>query len=444
MKLELGDIQGNVLKGYGFPAAAYVSLVVRNPRDGRGLLADLRRRVTDATPWTLRPTAALNVALSHSGLRRLGASDDELASFPDEFCQGMAARWRDLGDLGRSAPGNWDAGLRAGDIDVLVSLHGCSEQVLRARLRQLIGRVGAYRGVRVSGVQRGRLQWAEGGYQRENFGYRDGFSQPAIRGAPGPQDRGQGVPIAVMDGGWRPVEPGEFILGYRDEDGVFPDAPVPPFARNGTFMVYRKLAQDVDAFHRLVSAVADEHFDRDRAFVAAKLAGRWQDGTPLMLHPWVDKGRGPKEELNDFRYGRDSRGRACPLGAHIRRANPRDSLPGGAHRTRRHRIIRRGIPYRSGRDCGLIFVCFNASIVRQFEIVNGWLMDGDPFNLGRDPDILAGPRRPGARVRMTVPGDPPVQFESPEPLVWTRGGEYLFLPSLTTLDALADEDAIRR
>ncbi len=81
--------------------------------------------------------------------------------------------------------------------------------------------------------------------------------------------------------------------------------------------------------------------------------------------------------------------------------------------------------------------------MRQFETVNLWLKDGDAFGLGRDPDILAGPRRPGARVGMTVPGDPPVQFESPEPLVWTRGGEYLFLPGLTTLEALADEDAIR-
>ena len=134
-----------------------------------------------------------------------------------------------------------------------------------------------------------------------------------------------------MDGGWRPLEPGEFILGYRDEDGVLPEAPVPPFARNGTFMVYRKLAQDVPAFERLVRAAADEHFDGDVELVAAKLAGRWRDGSPLMLHPWIDRGRGPREVLNDFRYGGDELGRSCPLGAHVRRANPRDGLPGGAH-----------------------------------------------------------------------------------------------------------------
>ena len=134
--------------------------------------------------------------------------------------------------------------------------------------------------------------------------------------------------------------------------------------------------------------------------------------------------------------------RAHGLSLHRRGDQPR-GLPGGAQRTRRHRIIRRGIPFgpveppygRWGR--GLLFVCFNASISRQFEVVNGWLGDGDVFGLGREPDILAGTRDDGTTVRMTVPGDPPVLLEAPEPLVRTRGGEYLFLPGLTAIQALA-------
>jgi Dyp-type peroxidase family len=444
MTLDLDDIQGNVLQGYGFPEAAYVSLRIRDESDGRGLLADLRHDVTAATRWASPPDSALNVAVSHRGLEWLGVGTEALASFPREFRAGMAGRAQELGDLGPSAPERWEAGLRPEDIDLLVSLHACSRHELSRQVRWLRDQANRYPGVTESGLQRGRLQRAKTGWPRENFGYRDGFSQPAIRGAPGRQDRGQGVAIPFMDGGWRPLEPGEFILGYRDEDRVLPDAPVPPFARNGTFMVYRKLAQDVEAFRDLVTTVAKEHFDGDFELVAAKLAGRWRDGSPLMLQPWIDSGRGPREELNDFRYAGDPRGRACPLGSHIRRANPRDGLPGGATRTRRHRIIRRGIPYRSGRhDRGLIFVCFNASIVRQFEIVNSWLNDGDTFGLGRDSDILAGSRRPGRAVRMTVPGDTPVQFDSPKPLVSTRGGEYLFVPGLATLEALADDSARR-
>jgi Dyp-type peroxidase family len=437
--LELDDIQGNVLQGYGFPEAAYVSLRIDKKRHGRGLLAELRPEVTPATQWRNKPVSTLNIALSHRGLEKLGVPKRVRASFPPEFCEGMARRAKQLGDR----PGGRQKGLRAKDIDVLVMLQATSKQVLDLRLRQLKDRVARYPGVRIRRVQRGRLQRAAQGWERENFGFRDGFSQPAIRGAPGRADRGQGVAIPALDGGWRPLEPGEFVLGYRDEDGVLPDAPLPPFARNGTFMVYRKLEQDVRAFNRLVNRVARKHFDGNHKLVAAKLAGRWYDGTPLMLHPEVDEGSGEREVLNDFRYAGDPQGRACPLGAHVRRANPRDGLPGGAARTRRHRILRRGIPYRGRRSRGLIFVCFNASIVRQFEVVNRWLNDGDPFGLGPEPDVLAGARK-RKRVVMTVPGDPPVLFESRKPLVYTRGGEYLFLPALSSLAVLADDAAIRR
>jgi Dyp-type peroxidase family len=442
--LELDDIQGNVLQGYGFPEAAYVSLRVDKERQGRGLLAELRPQVTPATQWERRPVSTLNIALSHRGLARLGVRKRVLASFPPEFSQGMAARAGQLGDVGRSAPGEWEKGLEEDDIHILVMLQAPSRDVLHLRLRQLKNRVARYPGVRVRGVHRGRLRRSPQGWEREHFGFRDGFSQPAIRGAPGRCDPGQGVPIPALDGGWRPLAPGEFVLGYRDEDGVLPEAPLPPFTRNGTFMVYRKLEQDVLAFRKLVERVADKHFEGNRKLVRAKLAGRWPDGTPLMLHPFVDEGSGAREVLNDFRYGDDPQGRACPLGAHVRRANPRDGLPGGAPRTRRHRIIRRGIPYGPDRGRrGLLFVCFNASIVRQFEVVNGWLNDGDAFGLGPEPDLLAGARR-RKRVLMTVQGDPPVVFESRKPLVYTRGGEYLFLPALSSLDALADEAAIRR
>jgi Dyp-type peroxidase family len=441
--LELDDIQGNVLQGYGFPEAAYVSLQVGRKRDGRGLLAELRPQVTPATLWERRPVSTLNIAISHRGLEQLGVPKRVLASFPHEFRSGMAARAKYLCDRGRGAPSRWQEGLRSGQIHVLVMLQATSKDALDLRVRQLEDRVAAYPGVRIRRVQRGRLQRSEHGWERENFGFRDGFSQPAIKGAPGRSDPGQGVAIPALDGGWRPLEPGEFVLGYRDEDGVLPEAPRAPFARNGTFMVYRKLEQDTVAFRELVERVADEHFDGNRTLVAAKLAGRWPDGTPLMLHPHVDEGSGAREVLNDFRYAGDPQGRACPLGAHVRRANPRDALPGGAPRTRRHRIIRRGIPYVGRRRRGLIFVCFNASIARQFEVVNSWLNNGDVFGLGPEPDVLAGARR-HKRVVMTIQGDPPVLFESRKPLFRTRGGEYLFLPALSSLESLADDAAIRR
>jgi Dyp-type peroxidase family len=251
--------------------------------------------------------------------------------------------------------------------------------------------------------------------------------------------------------GWRPLASGEFVLGYRDDDGVIPAAPTAPVGRNGTFMVFRKLHQDVAAFRRLLKSIAYKHFSGDEELAAAKLAGRWRDSAPVRLFPGGDHNGHPKlskADINDFRYRGDYDGRACPLGAHVRRANPRDAMYGGSERSRRHRIIRRGMPYGQplapgtfeddGGERGLIFVCFNASIARQFEAVNRWLLDGDPFALGSEADALTAHKQD----LMTVQGNPPSLLEI-EPIVWTRGGEYLFLPGLTALDALSDSDGAR-
>lgn len=442
--LELDSIQGNVLQGYGLPCAAYVNVWVGDPQEGRRLLGELCVGVTDARPWRRgKPPATLNVALSYAGLRALGVYDEVLETFPPEFSQGMAARAERLGDFGFSAPDNWEETLRSGLIHLLVIVHARSDERLSLQIERVTEHVSARHNVRIGDVQRARLLGPSTDSSREHFGYRDGFAQPAIAGGPGRKDPGQGVPLSSNL--WRSLEPGEFVLGYHDEDGVLPAAPAPPFDRNGTFMVYRKIAQDVAAFRRLLADVAREHFSGDHDFAAAKLAGRWPDGAPVMLQPENAAAPYARKELNDFRYADDPQGRVCPIGAHIRRANPRDSLYGGGDRTRRHRIIRRGMPYgtklldgavdKMG-SRGLIFICFNASIARQFEVVNGWLNKGDVFGLGRDADVLTG-SGPAVAQKMTVQGDPPLLLLR-KPLVQTRGGEYLFLPSVDALDALAD------
>ena len=136
----------------------------------------------------------------------------------------------------------------------------------------------------------------------------------------------------------------------------------------------------------------------------------------------------------------------CPLGAHIRRTNPRDALGFDGLLSFRHRIIRRGMPYGAPLaseaaeddhvDRGLIFVCFNASISRQFEGIQAqWLNDGNVFHLGHDSDFLMGD--PHGTGKMTVEGDPPFFLGPQGPFVTTRGGEYLFVPGMGALRALA-------
>jgi Dyp-type peroxidase family len=437
--LELADIQGNVLQGYGLPRCAYVNVGFADAAAGRRLLADLAALVTVAD--SPKPDFAVNVALSYAALERLELPERVLQSFPEEFRSGMAARAGRLGDLGKSAPGGWQPELGKGEIHVLLMVHASSA----SDQRDIVERFAAYDGVTIAHAEDGRLGDREAhGFTREHFGFEDGFGQPAVAGQTSRAYPGQGVPTGGRPRllrrrtplGWRSLAAGEFILGYRDEDGVVPAAPDDPYGTNGTFMVFRKLKQNVPAFRALVKELADEHFSGDTALARAKLAGRFDDGTPLIAAPGTDG-------KNDFRYLADGQGYACPVGAHIRRANPRDSLPGLGQRTRRHRIIRRGMPYGppladgadDGVDRGLLFVCFNASIARQFEVINSWLTGGDAFGL-QGGDVLTD--RTGAPA-MTIEGDPPVLFQatrSREPLITTRGGEYLFLPGRRALAAL--------
>jgi Dyp-type peroxidase family len=289
------------------------------------------------------------------------------------------------------------------------------------------------------------------GEQREHFGFTDGFSQPAIEGVAREDVRGQGIPYKsptwwpFAKTHWRAIKPGEFVLGYEDEDRGPAPAPPAPFDRNATYMVWRKLRQDVGAFRAQLAEQA-RRLELDEELVAAKLVGRWRDGSPLVLRPdGPDPALGnDKRRANDFRYGDDPDGLRCPRGAHVRRTNPRDTLGWEGRLTARHRILRRGMPYGpplpegaadDGEDRGLLFVCLQASIARQFEIVQSqWCNDGNAFGLGREADPITGPA--GSEVRHIIEGDPPRVVAPLRSHVECRGGEYLVVPSVSALRAL--------
>ncbi|HEX6026357.1 MAG TPA: Dyp-type peroxidase [Solirubrobacter sp.] len=432
--IELDDIQGNVLRGYTMPAAAYLWLRIVDVGQARALMRRMLPQVATAAPWASPPATALNVAFTFAGLRALGLPEAVLDSFPEAFREGMAARADRLGDRGPSAPEHWEPGFDTAH--VLVTVSAVDGAHLRAALASVIGEDAEMRAVALTHLQ--RAEALPGG--RDHFGFFDGIAQPAIQGSGVAPRPGDGQPDGV--GGWREVATGEFLLGYRDEDDTLPAAPLPPFERNGTFVVYRKLAMDVAAFRRFVAGAG---FPGGPDQLAAKIVGRWPDGTPLALSP--DR-PDPSAAINDFSYRDDPDGLRCPLGAHIRRANPRDSLGFYDGRlTNRHRIVRRGRSYGpplepgatedDGVDRGLIFVCFQADIWRQFETIQSlWIDDGDPFGLGVDKDFLAGEPH-GTEGKMTIQGRPPF-FLKPQPrFVTLRGGGYLFQPSMTALRALA-------
>jgi Dyp-type peroxidase family len=407
-----------------------------------GLVASDPPAITTAAPYTARPAVARNVALSAAGLSALRVDEQLIATFADEFLDGMARRARRvLGDVGASDPRGWEAGFTGEDAHLLVTLHSDD----RGRLRDAVAELRD-----APGLARGRVQEASVlPDAREHFGFSDGFAQPSLRNVRyrDRQPRGNGVPLRF--GRWRRLALGEFVLGYYDEDHVRPEAPPGPLGRDATYMVWRKLHQDVALFRRAMLTAADGDEAQAR-WLAARVVGRWDDGTPLMRSP--DRPdpaiAGHPEARNDFRYGRDPGGVLCPVGAHVRRANPRDALGFGHKLSFRQRLIRRGVPYGDplpagvtqddGRERGLVFVCFNASLSRQFEVVQGqWCADGRTFRLGDDPDPLLG--RDDQVLKFTIQSRPPEppRFLDLHPFVTTRGGDYFFVPGVAGLRALA-------
>lgn len=441
--LDLGRIQGFVVRGYRLPLAGYLFLRIDDAARAAAWISQVTGEVLTAAPWSAKPDSGVNVAFSYAGLAALQLPSATLASFPEEFREGMAARAGVLGDEGDSAPANWEAPLGGSDVHVLVMISAAHAGALAAhdrRIRDSLDRAGGLTVVHddVGAALPGN---------REHFGYADGFAQPDIEGAGLPAQPGGGAPL--RDGHWRPIRAGEFILGYPDEENVPPTAPTPDeLATNGSFLVYRKLHQDVAAFRAQLSRAA-ALYAGDEELLAAKIVGRWRDGTPIDLSPDRPDAAivADAQRNNAFSYGGDGDGLRCPVGAHVRRANPRDSLPFEGKLVNRHRLIRRGIPYGEplppgagddGADRGVIFMCLQASIARQFEFIQGqWLNRGNSFTLGEDQDVLVGPQNGPGPHKMTVPGNPPFFLGPLQRAVTVRGGEYFYVPGINGLEFLA-------
>jgi Dyp-type peroxidase family len=459
--MDEADIQGDILRAYGnaYDCTSYAFVHLEcPPEQARAWFSGLLDHVTTAAPWTgPKPITTLNVAVTAAGLKALGVSDVVIGTFSREFREGMCHpdRLRALGDVGESAPEHWDKGWKADEPPhVLLTINAKQPSDHEMALGKMSDAMKKAGGVRI--VYQQNTELLKGA--REHFGYADGFAQPAVEGSTEHRVSGGGVP--ERDSRWRALAPGEFILGYPDEDTRddpkkrLPKIPAVPLGRSGTYMVWRKLYQDVALWRRTMDAAAKLYRDGNAEKLAAKVVGRWPNGTPLITHPdKPDPDFDPKSRrANDFRYEHDIDGLRCPVGAHIRRSNPRDAIGREAigfdgELTFRHRMIRRGMPFGpqlpkgvtedDGVDRGLVFVCFQASIARQFEGVQvQWLNDGNIFGLGHDKDFLLGDA--SGTGKMTIQGKPPFFLSPSQSFVKTRGGEYLFVPGISALAALAD------
>jgi len=459
-RLELDDMQGLLLRGYGnLRAACFLLYGVEQPAAARDFLAALADRVT---PASQKPGEhALHIAVTVPGLRRLGLPDAVVNGFPLEMREGMvtAHRSRILGDVHESAPDRWAFGGPAGpEVHMMLLVYGAERSLLTPLVREL-DREAKRGGLR----EIARLETTDIG-PAEHFGFHDGISQPRL----------DGIGAATHDQD-ETLRAGELVLGYRDEYGLYavrpmvaphddPAGTLPADAegspdhdlgRNGSYLVFRQLEQDVPGFWRYVDDAA-RHDGREadaeaRLALASKLVGRWPGGAPLVLSPHSDDPA--LADANDFRYhAADADGQRCPLGAHIRRTNPRDSLdpqPGTTHSievANHHRLLRRGRSYGprlpidtalagEGDDTprGLYFICLNTNLSRQFEFVQQtWVRSPKFAGLYDEPDpILAGGSFsiPTETVRRRLASVP--RF------VTVRGGAYCFLPGIRAVRYLA-------
>ena len=250
MILDPTDIQGFVLRGYTFPVARFYFLEIFAHQSARELVGRLAQEITTGERWDKKPTSTLNIAFSYHGLAQLKIPEASLQTFPVEFVQGMKARAAVLCDTGKNAPEHWDSVWREQRVHLWLGVYAASEAVLESRCEQLQQLLASSQGGRVLGTQDASAVTIDGQITtKEHFGYTDGFGNPDYLGIQRDTQPGQGK--LTPDGSWVPLATGELLLGYPDESGELPAAPVPhQLANNGTFMVYRKLHQNVATFRR--------------------------------------------------------------------------------------------------------------------------------------------------------------------------------------------------
>ncbi len=473
-------------------ASAFLLLAIRDVGAARRWLkaAPISSAVAEDPP----PDTALQLAFSAPGLAALGLDDETIGEFSDEFISGMSgdpSRSRRLGDTGSNAPDNWDWGGRPDRLPHVLLLLYATQDRLAAWREQVTDTAFDQAFELLSELPTGVL------VATEPFGFVDGISQPRID-----WEQQQNTDPHQRDDYSNWLAPGDVVLGYPNEYGLYtprplidpvrdpradilPDAEDEPgrkdLGRNGSYLVIRQLQQDVPGFWQFVDRAAgsDEH---EREQLAAGMVGRHRDGSPL-VEPATQRipGIPSTDATNHFTYAADPAGRQCPVGAHIRRTNPRngDYPPGvtgllsrlvralgfGLSRpeddlvasTRFHRLLRRGRNYgptlapedavkadAPEAERGLQFVCLVGNITRQFEFVqNAWVISSKFAGVQDERDPLLGTRSallnraPTDRFRRPDAAGPTRIATAMPQFVTVKGGGYFFMPGLRALRYIA-------
>jgi Dyp-type peroxidase family len=552
--LRVDNIQGNIIAGFNKDQQTLIFLRFRRDGDTAKHVNDFRQWLAIFTPFIAtadevlqfnrlfkrirtrrkRETSAvqatwINIAFSFAALKLL---NKEAEKFTDAaFRQGMAARavseLNDPADENHEGnPKNWVLGGTDNEADVVIIVASDDPNDLAAtvsRIEQSIYGGRTFDGLPLnSGVH---ICYKQEGATlpppltgHEHFGWLDGVSQPGLRGRisdkendvltlrQNPTDPNQGKPGQDL------LWPGEFVFGYAGQDPTAKDITVkgpdslkhgpdgkqagPDWAKDGSYLVIRRLRQDVAGFHAFLEAMAKQT-NSDAHTIGAKLVGRWKSGAPIMRNPEHDDPLHGADDCtnNNFEFASeaesdekpaakvpwegqcpvseeakpDETGAVCSFASHIRKAYPRndegtldESI--GEVTTQTHRLLRRGIPFgapffaptspgqKDSGNRGLVFAAYQTSFVEQFEFVmQSWVNNPEFKDKSKDGKVISGHDliigqsngSGGDRTRSCPIRVAGKEHEIIAPTDWVipTGGGYFFAPSISALELLAGRSA---
>ena len=458
--IEFADIQGLVFSGYGnMTHVSYHPLKISQAASATEWLKVLMQanKVTHGaekkTDW------CLNIALTQNGLKALDVHQNDLdATFDNAFVHGMDSKRRQklLQDTEASTPEAWLWGNQKNPVDLILMIFSKDETTMidrNSKEQELYQEHGLSLILDEPLIPAALGQLKPGNFRKEHFGFADGISQPVVNNFPTKAS-------AALDDG-QLIAAGEFVLGYQNAYERLTKIPEitsastsivanKTFGKNGTYLIFRQLEQDVPAFWNYFKDQAGN--PEEEELLASKCVGRWPSGVLVSENQTVDPGN-PIKNSSDYSKD-DVDGLGCPLGSHIRRSNPRAIGLGENPKislkvAARHRIIRRGRGYgkpiadrynkNDKEKRGLFFLCINANIERQFEFIQHTWINNVKFNgLYDEKDPIIGSVAKGDDNSMSIPGQPiRKRLQQVPQFVTTRGGAYFFLPGIAALRALA-------
>jgi len=473
--IERDDIQGLLIRGYSnLKEACFIMLQFGDVSETKKYLQSLQTKLTNAEKSSR--DVAINVAFNNEGIRKLDLPKELWDSFSRQFKEGMTEPNRSfiLGDYEQNDPQYWKWGTSAHEpIHCMLMIYARDKNILSSAFAT---EKSLYQSHGIKEVI--TLETSRPPNDKEHFGFHDGISQPVIDGL---SDKNPGYSENVLPAG-------EFILGYNNIYGQLPDSPcvlsvgdplnllpakensagVKDFGKNGSYLVVRQMSQDVHGFWNFLKTHSKEAGAsvEDKAIcLGAKMVGRWPSGAPLVLSP--DKDDPSLSNANQFRYwDEDHHGLKCPVGAHVRRTNPRNELlteqnsKDSLQMIQKHRLLRRGRAYGEplansmeakdlmdaaddGQERGLHFMCFAGDLVRQFEFVqNAWVKFHKFGGLYDDADPIVGTKMKKEGVTtdtFTVPAEPIRRKYKDVPQFTTvKGGAYFFFPGIRAFKYLSE------